>query len=217
MTINLSKIADIRREYVFDQLCRSNLTDNPMDLFSKWLNDAYLSHKILDPTAMCLATVDNTGQPFQRLVLLKYFNDKTMIFFTNLFSRKAIHLTSNPKISVCFPWNIIDRQVIVTGKVCLLSKKKVSKYFYERPKNSQISTWISRQSTVISSRNELKDKFLKFKKQYLHKSIPFPKFWGGYIINVNSIEFWQGGVYRLHDRFIYKKNKKKWNIYRLSP
>lgn len=217
MIVRLYKISDIRREYNFGQLRRSNLTHNPMDLFSKWLNDAYLTHKISDPTAMCLATVDNTGQPFQRLVLLKYFSSKTMVFFTNVSSRKSMHLINNPKISVCFPWNFIDRQIIVTGDTCLFSKKKALKYFYERPKDSQISTWVSRQSTIISSKNKLKNKFLKLKKKYLYDSIPYPKFWIGYTININSIEFWQGGKHRLHDRFLYKRNHNKWNIYRLSP
>lgn len=217
MVINLSQICNIRREYTFDSLRRSNLTKNPMHLFKKWLKEAYLSNKIIDPTAMCLATADNTGQPFQRLVLLKYFNNKNMVFFTNLFSNKATQLTNNPKISVCFPWNIIDRQIVITGNVYLLSRKKVYTYFYSRPKNNQISTWVSRQSSIILSRNQLENRFLKFQKKYLYKKIPFPKFWGGYIIRINSIEFWQGGKYRLHDRFLYKKNKNKWYINRLSP
>lgn len=217
MIINSCNIYNIRREYTFGKLKRSHLTENPMNLFVKWMNDAYRTNKILDPTAMCLATVDKTGQPFQRLVLLKSFNNETMIFFTNLSSRKAIHLTNNPKISACFPWNFIDRQIIITGYTYLLSKKKAIKYFYERPKVNQISTWVSRQSTIIASKHELEKKFVKFEKKYLYKLIPFPKFWGGYAININSMEFWQGGKYRLHDRFLYKKNHNKWNIYRLSP
>ncbi|ADV33766.1 pyridoxamine 5'-phosphate oxidase [Candidatus Blochmanniella vafra str. BVAF] len=216
MIINSFEIFNTRREYNLGTLRRSNLTTNPMDLFSKWLQEAYLK-KIPDPNAMCISTVDRTGQPFQRLVLLKYFNDETMMFFTNLKSRKSIHLIDNPKISLCFPWSIIDRQVIVTGNVNKLSQKEVSQYFYTRPKNNQISTWASRQSSIVSSRNIFENKFLKFKTKYLNKNIPFPKFWGGYKIYINSIEFWQGGMYRLHDRFIYRKNKKKWSVDRLSP
>ncbi|CAD83436.1 pyridoxamine 5'-phosphate oxidase [Candidatus Blochmanniella floridana] len=213
--LELSKIHNLRREYISKQFRRSNLTKNPMHLFSKWLYEAYC--QIPDPNAMCLSTVDHTGQPFQRLVLLKYFNDKTIVFFTHLNSRKAIHINNNPKISLCFPWNIINRQIIITGSVYKISKKEAQKYFYTRPKNNQISTWASKQSTIISSKKVLKNKFLKLKKKYFQKSVPFPHFWVGYKININSMEFWQGGIYRLHDRFLYKKNKKKWYINRLSP
>lgn len=216
MIISLSHISNIRREYTYNQLRRCDLTKDPMRLFSKWLNEA-CSTSVPDPTAMCLATVDNTGQPFQRLVLLKCFTNNKIFFFTNLKSRKSIHLINNTKISACFPWNVMDRQVSITGNAYKLSKKEALHYFYTRPKENQISTWVSRQSTVVSSRNILENKFLKLKKIYSHKSIPFPNFWGGYMIHINSIEFWQGGMYRLHDRFIYHKDKDRWHINRLSP
>lgn len=217
MTIDVSQISNIRREYRCGKLRRSDLTKNPMHLFSKWLNEA-CSQSAPDPTAMCLATVDNKGQPFQRLVLLKYFTNEKIVFFTNLKSRKSLHLINNPKISVCFPWNFMDRQVSITGNVCRLSTQEVSKYFYTRPKESQISTWTSYQSSVISSRKILENRFLKLNKKYQNKLTPFPRFWGGYILSINSIEFWQGGIYRLHDRFIYIKNKhNQWYVNRLSP
>lgn len=216
MIINTSNFSNIRREYIRGVLRRSNLTKNPMCLFSQWLHEA-CSAKIPDPTAMCLSTVDKTGQPFQRIVLLKYFIDEQIIFFTNLKSRKSLHLIHNPKISVCFPWHCIDRQVHIIGNAYTLSKKNVIKYFYTRPKDNQISTWVSHQSKMITSRKILENKFLKLKKTYLHKPIPFPYFWGGYTVNIHSIEFWQGGMHRLHDRFVYKKNNGIWNIQRLSP
>lgn len=187
-----------------------------MHLFIKWLNQAYLSN-IPDPTAMCLSTVDYTGQPHQRLVLLKKFNEESMVFYTNSNSHKAIHLINNPKVSLCFPWNGIDRQVIVTGKVCKISEKDTVQYFYTRPKNNQISTWASQQSNIIYNKKLLKDNFFKIKKKYSCKKVPFPEFWSGYRVNINSIEFWQGGIYRLHDRFIYQKFHNTWSINRLSP
>lgn len=216
MIIKLSKISDIRREYQDGKLHRCNLTENPMNLFSIWLNEAY-SSSVSDPTAMCLATVDRTGQPFQRLVLLKYFINEQIIFFTNLKSRKSLHLIYNPKISVSFPWIFMDRQVNITGYVNRLPKKKVIKYFYTRPKKNQISAWVSRQSTIIPSRKILEDKFLQLQQYYLNKPVPFPNFWGGYVLKINSIEFWQGRKYRLHDRFLYLKKKGKWYVNRLSP
>lgn len=216
MSVNNTNISCIRREYTFGQLRYSDLTDQPIQLFSTWLNQAYFA-QVPDPTAMCLATVDHVGQPHQRIVLLKGFTNKEMVFFTNLNSHKAIHLTNNPKVSLCFPWNIMDRQVIVTGTACKLSERDVLQQFYTRPKNNQISTWTSNQSQVISSKNVLNNKFLELKKKYLDTKIPFPEFWGGYKININSMEFWQGGINRLHDRFIYQRYNHTWYIYRLSP
>lgn len=210
------KIYNKRREYNLVGLYESNLTKSPMHLFSRWLNEAFLN-KIPDPNAMCLSTVDHTGQPFQRLVLLKYFNNKTMTFFTNLKSRKSIHLMKNPKISLCFYWSIMSRQVLITGNVQKLPKREVIKYFYKRPKNNQISTWVSRQSSIIISKDILENQFLKMRKKFVSKTIPFPNFWGGYIIYINTVEFWQGRIHRLHDRFLYIKNNKTWKINRLAP
>lgn len=217
MFVDLSKIFNIRREYTLNKLRKYHLTKNPMHLFSKWFYEVCSQDNIYDPTVMCLATVDKSGQPFQRLVLLKFFNNEKMVFFTNFKSRKSVHLTTNPKVSVCFPWNFMDRQISITGNVKKLPKIEVLKYFYTRPKLSQISTWVSCQSKIISSRKILEKKFLKLKKDYAEKTVPLPNFWGGYTLNINSIEFWQGGINRLHDRFIYIKHKNRWIVNRLSP
>lgn len=215
--INNINISKIRREYTFQTLKSINLTNNPIHLFKTWLNQAYFL-KVSDPTAMCLATVDHTGQPYQRLVLLKHFNNESMTFYTNFNSRKAIHLINNPKVSLHFPWNIIDRQVIVIGYANKITKKETLRYFYTRPKNNQINTWSSQQSKIIDNKSILEKKFLEIQQKYLHTKIPFPEFWGGYQVNIRSIEFWQGGINRLHDRFIYKRcNNNTWSINRLSP
>lgn len=216
MIINQINIASIRREYALNKLHRSNLTNQPIHLFKTWLNQAYLL-KIPDPTAMCLATVDHTGQPYQRLVLLRHFTDESMIFYTNFNSRKSVHLAHNPQVSLCFPWNAMDRQVIVTGNVYKLAEKYTLRHFYTRPKDNQISTWISKQSKIINNKHSLENNFLELKKKYFCKKIPFPEFWGGYQVNIKSIEFWQGGMYRLHDRFIYQRYYNTWNINRLYP
>lgn len=216
MIINKINIAEIRREYTFKKLCRSHLTNQPIHLFERWLHQAYLA-QIPDPNVMCLATVDHTGQPYQRLVLLRHFTNESMTFYTNLNSRKAMHLINNPKISLCFPWNTIDRQVIITGVASKLSEEDTFKYFYTRPKDNQISAWASQQSKIICNRNFLERNFLYLKEKYFFKKIPFPKFWGGYQINIKSVEFWQGRIHRLNDRFIYQKYYNTWNIYRLAP
>lgn len=216
MIINQINISEIRREYTCNKLHRFTLTNRPICLFKIWLNQAYLSN-IPDPTAMCLSTVDHTGQPYQRLVLLKNFTEESMIFYTNLNSRKSIHLAKNPQVSLCFPWNAIDRQVIVIGNAYKLTEKYTIKYFYTRPKDNQISAWVSEQSKIIYEKNLLESNFLKFKKKYFYRKIPFPEFWGGYQVNIKSIEFWQGGIHRLHDRFIYQRHYNTWNIDRLSP
>lgn len=213
---NYIHITSVRREYISGKLMRSHLTNQPIHLFTTWLNQAFLAN-IPDPTAMCLATVDHTGQPYQRLVLLKHFTEESMTFYTNFNSKKAIHLNHNPQVSVFFPWNAIDRQVIITGNVYKTAKKQTLTYFYTRPKDNQLSVWSSMQSTIIHNKNLLEYNFLKLKKKYFDKKIPFPEFWGGYQINIKSIEFWQGGAHRLHDRFIYQRHHNTWNINRLSP
>ena len=213
----MSDLSDIRREYTQGGLRRADLPSNPMDLFETWLvqaKDANLS----DPTAMCVATVDKDGQPFQRIVLLKKFDDKGFVFFTNLESRKACHIEFNNKVSLHFPWHPLDRQVSVLGEAEPLSMIEVAKYFMSRPKDSQIAAWVSKQSSKISARQALEGKFAEMKAKFAQGDVPLPKFWGGYLIRPQSIEFWQGGEHRLHDRFLYSKSPDlQWQIDRLAP
>ncbi|WMY97379.1 MAG: pyridoxamine 5'-phosphate oxidase [Arsenophonus sp.] len=214
--ISSININNIRREYIRGELRRNNLTQDPLKIFHRWLIDAYKS-SIPDPSAMCVSTVDHFGQPYQRIVLLKYFDKNGLIFYTNFSSRKARHISLNNKVSALFPWNILDRQVLFIGNAEKIPFLKVKKYFYSRPKNNQISTLISKQSSIISNRSQLEKLFLKYKKKYKNKKIPYPYYWGGYRIKFNFVEFWQGRTKRLHDRFLYKKKNKSWIIYRLAP
>jgi pyridoxamine 5'-phosphate oxidase len=212
----MSDLSDIRREYTQGGLRRANLPVNPMDLFEQWMqqaNDAQLT----DPTAMCVATVDEDGQPFQRIVLLKKFDDNGFVFFTNLESRKAKQIAINSKVSLLFPWHPLERQVAVLGQAEPLSMLDVAKYFMSRPKDSQIAAWVSKQSSKISARQALEGKFAEMKAKFAQGEVPLPKFWGGYLVRPASIEFWQGGEHRLHDRFIYTKTNADWNIDRLAP
>ena len=212
----MSDLSDIRREYTQGGLRRAELPTNPMDLFEKWMQQAK-DAQLTDPTAMCVATVDATGQPFQRIVLLKRFDDNGFVFFTNLESRKASQIALNSKISLLFPWHPLERQVAVIGQAEPLSMIDVAKYFMSRPKDSQIAAWVSKQSSKITARQALETKFAEMKAKYAQGEVPLPKFWGGYLVRPNSIEFWQGGEHRLHDRFIYSKTDSDWQIDRLAP
>ncbi|MGQ7807533.1 pyridoxamine 5'-phosphate oxidase [Hafnia alvei] len=209
-------VADLRREYVRGGLRRSDLTDDPLEMFERWLKQA-CEARLADPTAMCVATVDKNGQPYQRIVLLKHFDQQGMVFYTNLGSRKAQQLEENPHISLHFPWHMLDRQVSVLGTAEKLSTLEVMKYFHSRPKDSQIAAWVSHQSSRISTRGILEGKFLELKQKFLQGEIPLPSFWGGYRVKINSMEFWQGRENRLHDRFIYQRQGDAWEIGRLAP
>ncbi|TBM15371.1 pyridoxamine 5'-phosphate oxidase [Hafnia alvei] len=209
-------VAVLRREYVRGGLRRSDLTDDPLEMFERWLKQA-CEARLADPTAMCVATVDKNGQPYQRIVLLKHFDQQGMVFYTNLGSRKAQQLEENPHISLHFPWHMLDRQVSVLGTAEKLSTLEVMKYFHSRPKDSQIAAWVSHQSSRISTRGILEGKFLELKQKFLQGEIPLPSFWGGYRVKINSMEFWQGRENRLHDRFIYQRQGDAWEIDRLAP
>lgn len=209
-------IADLRREYMRGGLRRQDLTANPLDLFERWLRQA-CDARLADPTAMCVATVDKSGQPHQRIVLLKHYDEQGMVFYTNLDSNKAQQLETNPRISLHFPWHMLDRQVSVTGRASRLSTLEVMKYFHSRPKDSQIAAWVSHQSARISTRGILEGKFLELKQKFLQGEVPLPSFWGGYRVAIDSMEFWQGRENRLHDRFLYQRAEDGWQIDRLAP
>lgn len=209
-------ISQSRRSYTHARLRREDLTSDPLELFTLWMKEA-CEAKLADPTGMVIATVDEAGQPFQRSVLLKQFDERGFVFFTNLGSRKAQQIAHNNKISLLFPWYDLDRQVAVTGNSERLPTLDVLKYFRTRPRDSQIGAYISEQSSRISARKILEAKFLEMKKKFSEGEIPLPSFWGGYRIIPHSIEFWQGQPNRLHDRFLYEREGEGWHIERLSP
>lgn len=209
-------IAHLRREYTRGGLRRKDLPDDPIVLFEQWLSQA-CEAKLPDPTAMTVATVDEQGQPWQRIVLLKHFDAQGMVFYTNLGSRKALQLANNPRICLHFPWHYLERQVMVLGEVEKLSPLEVLKYFHSRPRDSQIGAWVSKQSSRISARGILEGKFLELKQKFQQGDVPLPSFWGGYRVKFHTLEFWQGGEHRLHDRFIYQRDHDGWKIDRLAP
>jgi pyridoxamine 5'-phosphate oxidase len=213
----LDSLNDIRREYTKAALDRDSLEDDPLVLFGRWLENA-IDAKLADPTAMTVATVDGDGQPSQRIVLLKDVSQGGFVFYTNLGSRKAQELKQNTKISLHFPWHMLERQVKICGTAQRLSNSQVARYFISRPKSSQLAAWASQQSRPIASRQLLLAKFNQVKEKFAKGEIPLPNFWGGYRVLPHEIEFWQGGEHRLHDRFLYRKDAgNNWQIERLMP
>ncbi|GAB2646630.1 pyridoxamine 5'-phosphate oxidase [Vibrio panuliri] len=210
------ELEDIRREYTKGGLRRKDLLSDPIDQFNFWLKQA-IDAKMMDPTAMTVATVDETGQPYQRIVLLKHCDQDGFVFYTNLGSRKAQHIEHNAKVSLHFPWHNLERQVNVIGVAEKLTTVENMKYFTSRPKESQLAALASKQSSRISARGVLEGKFLELKQKFAKGEIPVPSFWGGYRIRPTTIEFWQGGEHRLHDRFLYSQESSQWIIDRLAP
>jgi pyridoxamine 5'-phosphate oxidase len=210
-------LESLRREYLHGGLNREDLALDPFDQFGKWMQQA-IDLKIADPTAMTVATVAENGQPSQRIVLLKHFDEDGFVFYTNYGSRKAQDLDHNAKISLHFPWHTIDRQVKVCGEAAKISTAESLKYFISRPKDSQLAAIASVQSTVLTSRTVLLNQFEAMKQKFQAGEIPFPDFWGGYRVKAREIEFWQGGAKRLHDRFRYLQGADgEWTIDRLAP
>ena len=210
-------ISDLRRDYVQGGLHRADLLDDPIDQFSHWMRQA-CDAKLLEPNAMTLATADSEGRPSQRTVLLKQFDQDGFVFFTNLGSKKAKQIGENPHVSLLFPWLDLERQVIVTGTASKISQAATLKYFVTRPLESQLGAWASTQSGVISSRKILLMKWAEVKEKFKNGKVPLPSFWGGFRVAPSTIEFWQGGFARLHDRFLYTRQPDgKWGIERLAP
>jgi pyridoxamine 5'-phosphate oxidase len=206
-----------RREYLLANLTRESLDDSPIVQFEKWLGEAKTAD-INDPTAMMVATVDRQGQPSQRTVLLKQFNQQGFVFYTNLDSKKARQIATNDRVSLIFPWLSLERQVIIAGRAERVSAKESLDYFLSRPRDSQLAAWVSRQSSPVSSRAMMMEKFAEIKSRFAQGEIPLPKFWGGYRVVPERIEFWSGGAKRIHDRFEYIKNDSgEWQIERLQP
>jgi pyridoxamine 5'-phosphate oxidase len=214
MTLDLE---NLRREYTKGGLDRADLHENPIEQFDIWMKQT-IAAQIPDANAMTIATVDATGQPSQRIVLLKQVDDRGFVFYTNLGSRKAQDLKQNPKISLHFPWHFLERQVKVCGVAEQLSSAEALKYFVTRPRDSQLGAWASQQSRPISSRALLMQQFESMKNKFAKGQIPLPDFWGGFRVKPHQVEFWQGGAHRLHDRFQYNLQKdNSWMIERLEP
>ena len=209
-------ISQFRREFLRGGLDKKDLAADPVSQFSAWFEQARET-KMVDPTAMVLATVDKTGQPSQRAVLLKYFDTHGFVFFTNYGSRKAEEIGANNRVSLLFAWLELDRQVIVSGRAEKITTAESARYFISRPRDSQVAAWVSSQSRGLSSRQALMQKYSEMKRKFGEGKIPLPTFWGGYRVTPAEVEFWQGRASRLHDRFMYQRDGSSWSVERLSP
>ena len=212
MTVDLTHH---RREFVQAGLSYSELEHDPIKQFDKWLKQA-VDADVIEPTAMSLATSDGLNVSL-RTVLLKYFDERGFVFFTNYASRKSKQIEVNPHVAILFPWLAIERQVKISGRIEKVPLTESVKYFSSRPKDSQLGAWASHQSSTLSSRQVLLSQFEAMKNKFKHGEVPLPDFWGGYRVIPTTIEFWQGRENRLHDRFEYSRQNDEWIISRLAP
>lgn len=209
--------AALRRDYTSGELRRQDLPDEPVSLFRKWFEEA-VAAGICEPNAMTLATSDATGRVSARTVLLKAYDERGFVFFTNYGSRKAKQIKENPRAALLFPWVSLERQVEIEGRVEKIPATESAAYFFSRPFGNRVGAWVSQQSSVISSRKLLEAKFRQLMEKFAGGEVPLPDFWGGYRVVPDSVEFWQGGKSRIHDRFLFSKNgTASWEISRLQP
>jgi pyridoxamine 5'-phosphate oxidase len=210
-------LADLRREYSTTGITREDLRDDPVEQFRAWFDQA-LAAGVHEPNAMSLATVGKDERPLLRTVLLKQYDERGFVFFTNFESRKARQIAENPEAALLFPWVVLERQVMIAGAVERISIAEATAYFITRPVGSQLAAWASPQSSVLTSRQMLEMKWNEMKQKFADGKIPLPSFWGGFRVVPRVIEFWQGRANRLHDRFQYEKQRDgTWTIERLAP
>ncbi|MCP6761757.1 MAG: pyridoxamine 5'-phosphate oxidase [Fischerella sp. CENA71] len=210
-------VADLRKDYTLQGLNETDVDPNPFIQFQKWFDEA-LTAQLLEPNAMTLATTTPDGKPSARIVLLKDFDERGFVFFTNYNSHKGQELAENPQAALVFWWGELERQVRICGHVEKVSENDSDRYFQSRPFNSRLGAWASNQSDIIESRMLLEQRFQELQAKYENQDVPRPPHWGGLRVIPTAIEFWQGRSSRLHDRILYARlDNDNWKIQRLSP
>jgi pyridoxamine 5'-phosphate oxidase len=211
-----TSVADLRREYARARLDEANVSPDPIAEFARWFEEA-VKAEVQEPNAMTLASVGPGGAPSARIVLLKGFDERGFVFFTDYRSQKGTELEQNPRGALVFYWPELERQVRITGSTVPVGRGESEAYFRTRPRGSRISAWISHQSQVIASRRLLEDRIPELEKRFSGDEVPLPPYWGGIRLVPTTVEFWQGRTSRLHDRIRYTRDGDRWRIERLSP
>lgn len=213
----MSSIADIRRDYSLKTLIETEVAENPFLQFADWWQQA-IESEIDEVNAMTLATASLEGVPAARIMLLKGYDEKGFIFFTNYESAKGMQLAENPRVALLFFWKELERQVRITGMAEKVSTTESDEYFLSRPTGSQIGAWASPQSHVIENRSWLENRVKELEAKFSTEKLARPSHWGGYRVKPVIIEFWQGRSSRLHDRIQYTlQDNNSWKIERLAP
>ncbi len=211
-------VSNLRQDYRTGELHREDMAGDPFRQFDGWFKTALGDKRVPEANAMTLATAGKDGRVTARTVLLKAWDERGFVFFTNYQSRKAQQIGENPEVALLFTWLPLERQVSISGKAEKISVAESFAYFMTRPRESRIGAWVSQQSSIVTSRGLLEMKFEEMRRKFSKGEIPLPDFWGGYRVVPETVEFWQGRTSRLHDRFLYtREGKADWKLERLSP
>ncbi|MES2875081.1 MAG: pyridoxamine 5'-phosphate oxidase [Bacteroidota bacterium] len=217
MSVEKEVIENLRKEYSSESLSEKDVAKDPVKQFGRWFKEA-MDANIMEPNAMTLATTSIDRKPSARIVLMKGYEERGFLFYSNYLSAKGKEMAKNPVVALVFFWPELARQVRIEGTVEKLTKEESEKYFKTRPKASQIGAVVSPQSQVIEGRDLLEKSWKENETRYENRDIPKPAYWGGYVVKPQVVEFWQGRESRLHDRIVYKKaDKQSWKIVRLAP
>jgi pyridoxamine 5'-phosphate oxidase len=209
-------IEAFRREYGARSLRREDLREDPVAQFRIWFEEA-VAADLLEPNAMALSTADAKGKVTSRTVLLKAYDERGFVFYTNYTSVKAAQIAENPRVALLFTWLPLERQVAISGRAEKIGSAESLAYFLKRPLGNRVGAWVSQQSKIIPSRKLLEMKFEEMMRKFADGRVPLPDEWGGYRVFPETVEFWQGNASRLHDRFLYSREAGGWRIDRLQP
>jgi len=209
-------VADLRREYALARLDEKDVSRDPIAEFARWFAEAQAA-EVEEPNAMVLATATPDGAPSARVVLLKGFDERGFVFFTDYRSLKGAELEANPRAALVLHWSELERQVRITGDVTRTSAEESEAYYRSRPLGSRLGAWVSHQSQAIPSRDVLEGGLREVERRFAGRDVPLPPYWGGYRVRPGTIEFWQGRENRLHDRVKYVREGETWRIERLAP